>query len=120
MIGPLMIPEEAIIRETAFDALRILSSAGPVAFLKMLAGSRLTEANIRDAIAAYGRNPVSAPDCAKDDIEITRMEGKTRFVWFVVLPFWTLEEGRSDLSLEMTVELEDQRVLAFLDDIRVL
>jgi hypothetical protein len=40
--------------------------------------------------------------------------------WWVVLPLWTVNEGRSDLSLEATVREQSARVTVQIDGVHVL
>ena len=39
--------------------------------------------------------------------------------WFVSMPLWTEEEGRSDLAVEMTVIFQDEATRIELDGILV-
>lgn len=40
--------------------------------------------------------------------------------WSVAMPLWTKEEGRSDLTVEMTISESNSTFLIEVDDIRVL
>jgi len=40
--------------------------------------------------------------------------------WWVIVPLWTQEEGRSDLSLEATVRERDGQISVEIDNIHVL
>jgi hypothetical protein len=55
---------------------------------------------LRRSITEYGRTLVSLPDEALDLAEAGQVAGKLG-VWWIVVPMWTAEEGRSDLSLEL-------------------
>jgi hypothetical protein len=55
---------------------------------------------LRRSITEYGRTLVSLPDEALDLAEAGRVAGQLG-VWWIVVPMWTAEEGRSDLSLEL-------------------
>jgi hypothetical protein len=40
--------------------------------------------------------------------------------WSIIMPLWTAEEGRSDLSLELTLVENGETTNVELDDIHVL
>ena len=55
---------------------------------------------VRRSIAEYGRTLIALPDQAFDLAEsgtVTARPGE----WWIVVPMWTAEQGRSDLSLEL-------------------
>jgi hypothetical protein len=55
---------------------------------------------LRRSIAEYGRTLIALPDQAFDLAEsgtVTARPGE----WWIVVPMWTAEQGRSDLSLEL-------------------
>jgi len=56
---------------------------------------------LRRAVADYGRTLIELPEDAyelADAGEVITQPG----TWWVVVPLWTAEEGRSDLSLELS------------------
>ncbi len=55
---------------------------------------------LRRSITDYRRTLVSLPDEAFDRVEGGRVTARPR-EWWIVVPIWTAEEGRSDLSLEL-------------------
>ena len=40
--------------------------------------------------------------------------------WWIVVPLWTAEEGRSDLNLEATVRERDGSVIVVVDQVHVM
>lgn len=63
---------------------------------------RLTETQISEAITEYGRILVSPPHSYHEHIDIVPVIDSKPQRWSVDFPLWTLEEGESDLSVEIT------------------
>ncbi len=82
--------------------------------------SRLTSDDLRTVIADYGRRLVSPPANAYQKIDAVRVANSAIPTWSVRIPVWTVEEGRSDLTLEFTVAFSDGHALVQLDDLHVL
>lgn len=81
---------------------------------------RLLAADIARAIQEYGRTVVPCPEPIEDVLDIVEVRGAALPTWSVVVPVYTREEGRSDLSVELTiVELNGERYGVALDNIRV-
>lgn len=83
-------------------------------------GVRLREEQIRSAIRQYGRQLVSPPESAYASLDIVEVRGSRPRRWSVTIPVWTAEEGRSDLSVELTVIEQPSGIQIELDDIHVL
>ena len=82
-------------------------------------GGRLSEVEIRTAIAEYGRTLIPLPDEAWAKVDVYERIGHG-VVLGVDVPLWTAEEGRSDLTLSLEavkdadgfhIEIEDLHVL---------
>lgn len=84
------------------------------------ARSRLTSNDLRMAIHHYGRKLVSPPKDAYQHLDVVQVKGATVPTWSVRVPLWTEEEGRSDLTLELTVALGPNKPSVELDDLHVL
>ena len=87
----------------------------------LTASTRLSRKEIENAIAGYGRTLVVPPSEAWSLLSIVNVKDSTLPRWSVVMPLWTAEEQRSDLSLECTaIQNRDGRIILELDDIHVL
>jgi hypothetical protein len=83
--------------------------------------SRITPEQMRNAVTQYGRCLVPLPVSAYETIDYVAVLGSAPPAWSVVVPLFTQEEGRSDLSLELQlvraatgiyeVEIDDLHVL---------
>lgn len=80
--------------------------------------SRGTSSELEAAVALYGRTLTMPPDGVQwiDAVRVER-DGAPR--WSVTCRLWTVEEGPSDLSLELTIE-EGDGVSIDVDDLHVL
>lgn len=81
--------------------------------------SRLQEADVRQGIEEYGRTLVPLPSNAVAEWDLYPLDGKAG-VFGVDVPLWTAEEGRSDLTLSLTVHDQEGSVLIEVDDLHVL
>jgi hypothetical protein len=82
-------------------------------------GHRLSAQEMRNAISGYGRKLVSPPDEAFELMDVVQVQGAHPPQWSVRMPLWTREEGRSDLSIEVTVVGGAEPFRMELDDIHV-
>ncbi len=82
--------------------------------------SRLTSDDLRTAIRDYGRKLVSPPADAYNNLDAVRVKGAAVPTWSVRAPLWTEEEGRSDLTLELTIAVASDAPSVELDDLHVL
>jgi hypothetical protein len=88
---------------------------------RLCEGSRLSADEMKAAVAMYGRTIVPLPEGAASLIESVRIQKAVASAWSVVVPLFTQEEGRSDLSLELTVtESQPGSVAAQVDNLHVL
>ncbi|MBK8239519.1 MAG: hypothetical protein IPK74_28695 [Deltaproteobacteria bacterium] len=88
---------------------------------RMSGGERLSADEIEQAVVEYGRKLVLTPRLLDDaDVVITPKSTPPR--WSVNIPLWTREEGRSDLTLSLTVIAADSPpgYVVEIDDIHVL
>jgi hypothetical protein len=81
--------------------------------------SRLGSVELARAVGASGKTVCRPPVSIVDVVDMVRIEGGGDR-WSVVVPLWTEEEGRSDLSLEGVVERVGGRLVLHLDDVHVL
>ncbi len=83
--------------------------------------SRLTADRLRAIILGYGRTLTAPPADAYDNLDAVPISDPSRRAWSVRVPLWTREEGRSDLTIELTVVLDASgRARVELDDLHVL
>jgi len=83
---------------------------------------RLTADDLRDAIASYGRTLIIPPDEVLEE-ELVReavLGGGEGNSWALVANLWTVEERRSDLSLEATAEALSEGVRVSIADLHVM
>ena len=82
-------------------------------------GSRLSENDLREAMSTYGRTLILLPSGWWDLVNEFPREDNPEIV-AIDVPLWTKEEGRSDLTLCLTVIKSGSRYLVNVDDLRVL
>ena len=88
--------------------------------IQACSSSRLTEADIDGVIRDYGRTFVRLPADYGDCLDAVRVEGRGNPTWSIRAPLWSREEGRSDLTLELTVINEVNGLSIELDDLKVI
>jgi hypothetical protein len=64
-------------------------------------GGRLTPEDLRHAVERYGRTLIPIPPQTWSQVGIVEVKGSTPRRYMVAVDLWTLEEGRSDLTLEL-------------------
>jgi len=80
---------------------------------------RLSAVELKRAITSYGRTLTPLPDRAWDLVDIYPSASNSRS-WYLDLPLWTKEEGRSDLTLKVCLKESDTEISVEIEDIRVL
>lgn len=81
---------------------------------------RLSAEEMAKAISDYGRQLVIPPEEAFGLLDVVEVRNMQPPRWSVTMPLWTREEGRSDLSLELTLIHGQNAFDVELDDIHVL
>ena len=96
-----------IIPKPLIDTLRSVVEmlvAGNFSGVEALSGGiRLSASEIRNAIREYGESLTKPPDTAYDDLDAIEVTGSDPRRWSVRFDLWTEQEGKSDLSLEVTI-----------------
>lgn len=69
----------------------------------MTRGRRLSAAELSAAVREYGRHLVLPPSDWWNDLDVVSAAGSSAPAHHVVVPLWTCEEGRSDLTLELVL-----------------
>ncbi|MBN2569090.1 MAG: hypothetical protein JXB42_06635 [Deltaproteobacteria bacterium] len=85
----------------------------------LTAGIRLSANEIRTAIYEYGCTLILPPPSEYKTLDIIRIKDETASSWSVRMNLWTQEEGKSDLSIELTIKEEDGVSVVEFDDIHV-
>jgi hypothetical protein len=80
----------------------------------------LTSDDLRTAIRDYRRKLVPSPADAYDKFDAVQVKGAAVPTWSVGVSLWTEAEGRSDLTLELTIALGSGAPDIELDDLHVL
>jgi len=80
---------------------------------------RLTARMLGQAVAEYGHILVDVPNEAFEVGRAYAIKGES-LCWAVDLPLWTVDEGRSDLTLQVTARSTPDGVLMRIDDLHVL
>lgn len=80
-------------------------------------GGRLSAEEMEDAIRDYGMTLISLPPDAFSLVDVCKVDDSTE--WMLDVPLWTAEEGRSDLTLSVTVDLDHEPHIT-IDDLHVL
>lgn len=84
-------------------------------------GIRLTSLEIETAVKEYPGTIVMPLESAFENIDVIEISGSEPKEWSVNFDLWTAEEGRSDLTLELTLTDNNKQTYEVqLDDIHVL
>ena len=81
---------------------------------------RLAADEIATVVANYGRKLIPPPNNGFDLMDIVEVKNAKPRRWSISMPLWTQEEGRSDLTVEMTVVEQQDNFAIELDDVHVL
>ena len=87
---------------------------------KLTKGQRLSAQEMARAIGEYGMELVLPPDYAFELMDVVEVRDAKPPQWSVAMPLWTREEGRSDLSVEVTLITDAEGFRIEIDDIHVL
>jgi hypothetical protein len=102
---------QRLIDDIAAGRFRLLEADGRI--------GRLTGDELREAVATYGRTIVSLPDVGWGLVDEYSIDGKPDEV-SLDIPLWTIEEGRSDLTLSVSCKRRGETVSVAIDDLHVL
>jgi len=112
-----MIPNE--LKSSTRDLIGQLARGDYQSAVGRCAKSRLSVDDLRSAIREYGRTLVMPPAEAYANLDAVQVKSAVFPTWSVRAPLWTAEEGRSDLTLELTITLAAGEPSIELDDLRV-
>jgi hypothetical protein len=103
------------------DLVALLSAGNFEDALRRAPGSRVNAEQLRKVVYDYGRALVPLPLEGYELIDYVLVLGSNPLQWSVVVPLFTQEEGRSDLSLELSLsEQANGGHSVEIDDIHVL
>lgn len=84
-------------------------------------GRRLPASEMDQAIKDYGEKLIMPPDDAFENLDVIKVEAAQPPEWSVRFDLWTEREGKSDLSLELTLtEIGNEEFRVEIDGIHVL
>jgi hypothetical protein len=87
-------------------------------------GVRWPGTELKRAVAEYGRTLIMPPDQAFDALDVIAIQKDNGpRAWSIRFDLWTREEGRSDLTLEITLKESEQRtgeMVLEIDNLHVL
>ena len=112
--------ESSRLRLLVERVVRLLVDGDFAALVLLTDGMRMDAVTIRRAIEGYGRNLIPLPDEGFNELDVVEIESTNPRRWSVRCPLWTRQEGRSDLTLELTILHEATGFKVELDDIHVL
>lgn len=85
------------------DLVQQLSTGNFEEALRNAPRSRVNAEQLRNAVLEYGRTLIPIPADSYELIDYIAYLGSNPIQWSVVVPLFTKEEGRSDLSLELSL-----------------
>jgi hypothetical protein len=101
------------------DLLVLLAEGDYESIMERCPNSRLTGNDLKTAIREYGRKVV-APPADYAYLNVGQVGPTAVPTWWVVADLWTEEEGRSDLTLELTIAFGPDGPVIELDNLHVL
>ena len=109
------------IKKTLLKIISLLVNCDYDAIAKLTKGVRLQAMHIKDAVEEYEKTLILPPDTAYDNLDIIEIENSVPRKWSIRFDLWTKEEGRSDLSIELTlIDSEEDLMIVELDNIHTL
>jgi hypothetical protein len=108
------------LRSIVWNVANLLAHPEQIDIYDLFSQSRVARDDLFHVIEEYGRTLVSPPFGAYDNLNAVRVSDESRELWAVAAPLWTREEGRSDLSIELTIDLSRDQPIVEIDDCRVM
>lgn len=108
------------LRAASRDIVTKLASGDYEAVVGQCVKSRLSDSDLREVICEYDRHLIEPPADAYGTLDALQIAHAPVPSWSVRVPLWTKEEGMSDLTLELTVVLDERGLQIELDDLHVL
>ncbi|WP_156026080.1 DUF7668 domain-containing protein [Sphingomonas phyllosphaerae] len=108
------------IEKVVFRLLEALADGEYATAIRKCSNSRLTADDLDRTISIYGRTIIKPPLHLFEHLDCVAIQGRADPAWSVRAPLWTLEEGRSDLTLELTVTEVNRSLFTEIDDLKVM
>jgi len=103
------------------ELIDLLAQGDYKALLRSAPRSRLNAEQLASAVGDYGRTIAPLPPDGYRLIDYVPISGSKPAAWSVAVPLFTKEEGRSDLTMELTIaQTQDGSYIAQIDDVHVL
>jgi len=110
-----------LISEKTRHIIRMIVNGEYDEVVELTNGIRLPKEEIVYAISDYGFSLVNPPEVAYECLDVVEITNSSHREWSVRMPLWTIEEGRSDLSIEFTmIEVIGKWLRVELDNISIL
>jgi hypothetical protein len=110
---------ERQVRSIVTDLLVLLADRDYESIMERCGYSLLDDDDLRMAVAEHGRTVV-APPADYAFLRFCELRARAVPTWHVEADVWTEEEGRSDLTLEMTIEFELTGPVIGINNLHVL
>ncbi|NJM92039.1 MAG: hypothetical protein HC861_04815 [Rhodospirillaceae bacterium] len=110
---------ERQVRSIVIDLLVLLADGDYESIMERCGYSLLDGDDLWIAVEQYGRTVV-APPADYRFLRACELKGRAVPTWHVDADVWTDEEGRSDLTLEMTIEFEPSGPVIGINSLHVL
>jgi hypothetical protein len=109
------------IQKTVEQLLRWLIAGDYIAIERFTHGVRLSAPLLQQAIVQYGRTLAMPPALELETLDVIEIACAVPKAWSVRVDLWTIEEGRSDLTLECTlIDQPGDLLAAEIDNLHVL
>ena len=103
------------------DVRRVIELLADGEFEALASSGRCSASDLHKAVRGYGQTIVLPPLDDAPPFDVVQVATSLSREWSVRVPLWTREDGRSDLTLELTVrEQPSGRYAVEVDDLHVL
>lgn len=110
---------ERQVRSVVTDLLVLLSDRDYESFMERCGYSLVDDDDLRSAVATYGRT-IAPPPADYTFLRACELRARAIPTWHVEVDLWTEEDGRSDLTLEMTIEFEPTGPVVGINNLHAL
>ena len=93
--------DESKIRDTVRRLVEMLVARDYDGIEAATRGRRLTAEQLSQAVEEYGRELQMPPEVVFENPDVNEIEGAIPQAAWILVDLWTIEEGRSDLTLEI-------------------